>query len=120
MPVILLPVAFFLLFFRELRDVFSDPRRLSMLVWIGILFGTGTIYYARVEHWSYTDALYFSVVTLATVGFGDLTPTTTAAKMFTVVYILIGLSIFISFVNTLAKDRERIADHRFHRNADAE
>ena len=112
MPIIFIPLAFLFLFFRELWDVFRDPRRASMLVWIAILFAAGTIYYVRAEHWSYTDALYFSVVTLATVGFGDLTPTTTATKMFTVIYILSGLSIFIAFVNTLADERKRIHEHR--------
>jgi potassium channel subfamily K len=35
--------------------------------------------YSRLEGWSPVEALYFSVVTLATVGFGDLHPTTTAS-----------------------------------------
>ena len=115
MPIILLPLAFLVLFFRELWDVFREPRRLSMLVWILILFATGTIYYAHVEHWSYTDALYFSVIALATVGFGDLVPTTNGAKMFTVIYILSGLSIFIAFANTLADERKRLHDQREER-----
>jgi len=40
--------------------------------------------------WSFVDALYFSMVTISTVGYGDLTPTTRFSKLFTVCYILLG------------------------------
>jgi voltage-gated potassium channel len=50
------------------------------------------------------DAFYFSVTTLTTVGFGDLAPTTTIGKLFTVVYIFAGLSIILGFLDTIAKE----------------
>ena len=34
----------------------------------------GVLVYHWLEGWSYLDALYFCVVSLATVGYGDLTP----------------------------------------------
>ena len=37
------------------------------------------------------DSFYFSVVTLATVGYGDFTPQTDAGKLFTAVYVLVGI-----------------------------
>jgi hypothetical protein len=52
------------------------------------------------------------VVTLATVGFGDLVPTTPLARFFTIFYVLIGISFFIAFVNLLAKKRLLIFAHR--------
>ena len=39
------------------------------------------------------DALYFSVTTLTTVGLGDLAPKTAPGKLFTVLYIFVGLGI---------------------------
>jgi hypothetical protein len=53
-----------------------------------VLVGAGTAFYMVVEDWSLVDALYFCVVTSTTVGFGDLSPTTDLAKLFTIFYIL--------------------------------
>jgi hypothetical protein len=44
-------------------------------------------------------------VTLATVGFGDLHPTTDAAKLFTVLYILAGLGVIATFISEITKHR---------------
>jgi hypothetical protein len=41
-------------------------------------------------------------MSLATVGFGDLVPTTHAGKIFTVVYVLSGIGILVSFFTALA------------------
>lgn len=56
----------------------------------------GAIFYHYVEHLSWIDALYFTTITLATVGYGDITPKTDAGKLFTVFYVLIGISIFVA------------------------
>ncbi len=53
------------------------------------------------------DAFYFSVTTLTTVGLGDLSPTTTFSKLFTVVYIFAGLSLVLGFIETVAKETFR-------------
>jgi hypothetical protein len=50
----------------------------------------GTVFYSVVEGWSPLDSLYFSMITLTTVGYGDLTPSTPASRSFTVLYILVG------------------------------
>ena len=39
------------------------------------------------------DALYFTTVTMSTVGYGDLSPSTTLSRAFTSVYILIGIGV---------------------------
>lgn len=65
-----------------------------------------TVAYHYLEDWSWVDSLYFSVVAVTTVGFGDLTPTTDAAKLFTVAYILVGLAIIGLYLNVRV-DRNR-------------
>jgi voltage-gated potassium channel len=62
-----------------------------------------TIFYWLMEGWSLLDAAYFSVVTIATVGYGDIAPQTVLGKIFTIVYIFAGIGIFVSAVTALAK-----------------
>lgn len=78
-----------------------------LLISVIIVLGTGTIYYHLVEKWSWVDSLYFCVVASATVGFGDITPTHTGSKIFTIFFIFAGVIVILGFVNYLVKRRER-------------
>lgn len=44
-------------------------------------FSTSTAFYHFAEGWTWLDSIYFSIVTLATVGYGDLAPKTTGGKI---------------------------------------
>jgi voltage-gated potassium channel Kch len=90
-------------FFHDIGEILRDPKTRVILIWVLLLLLIGTLFYALVEGWTYTDAFYFSVITLSTVGYGDLSPVTTVGKLFTAVYILVGISIIVVFANTLAK-----------------
>jgi voltage-gated potassium channel len=91
--------------FTALRAMLRDPEGKIIVVWVIAQILLGTLVYGWLEGWSPVDALYFSVVTLATVGFGDLHPTTDPAKLFTVLYILVGLGVFAAFIAELTKHR---------------
>ncbi len=65
-----------------------------------LLIAAGSIFNWGIEGWSYLDALCFSVVTLTTVGYGDVTPSTDAGKLFTIFYILIGLGVIAAILPT--------------------
>jgi hypothetical protein len=69
--------------------------------------GVGTLMYRWMEGWGWVDSLYFSVVTLTTVGYGDLSPTSPGSKLFTVFYIIGGISLFGAFLNNVMKRRAR-------------
>jgi len=78
-----------------------------------LLILTGTVVYSIVEDWSWVDSLYFSVVAVTTVGFGDLTPSTDGSKLFTVFYVLSGISIISLWLNErLRRHGMRAADRR--------
>lgn len=68
-----------------------------------IILLLGTTFYHIVEKLSWVNAWYFSVITLATVGYGDITPKTDIGKIFTTFYVLIGIGIIVAFTSTLAK-----------------
>jgi voltage-gated potassium channel len=54
----------------------------------------GTVGFMLIEHLSFVDALYFTLVTIATVGYGDIHPTTQAAKGFAIILIVCGVGTF--------------------------
>jgi FtsH-binding integral membrane protein len=63
----------------------------------------GAVFFHHAEHWKWLDAFYFCTITLTTVGYGDLVPTTDAAKLFDMFYVLVGIGIIASFANILVK-----------------
>jgi hypothetical protein len=48
------------------------------------------------------------VTTLATVGFGDLHPSTPLSKVFTMVYMVLGVGVFVAFIT-------KVTDHETRR-----
>lgn len=64
----------------------------------------GAVFYHIVERLNWLDAFYFSTITLATVGYGDITPHTNLGKLFTIFYVIIGIGILATFANLLFKN----------------
>jgi len=67
-----------------------------------IILATGTFFYSQHEGWSIIDSLYFSVITITTVGYGDFHPTTDASKIFTIFYIFVGVGLGLYVISTLS------------------
>lgn len=88
--------------FRAVRAGLSDPTFRGTLQLAIVLLLAGTLFYARVEHWTLFHSLYFSVTTLTTVGYGDFTPETELGRAFTILYVLIGLGVVLSVVTQIA------------------
>jgi voltage-gated potassium channel len=89
---------------RAVGAVWRDPETKALPVVAGVLVVTGTLFYWRFEEgWSLIDALYFSIVTLTTVGYGDLHPTSDGTQIFTIIYILTGLGILVSLLGAVAE-----------------
>jgi hypothetical protein len=58
------------------------------------------------------DALYFTVTTLATVGFGDITPTATVTRSVTTVQMVLGVALLGAGVRVLLGVAQLVADQR--------
>lgn len=87
--------------FRTIRAFLKDKEYRELLLTTFLVLTGGTIAYHYLEAWSWVDSIYFSVVTLTTVGFGDFAPQTDEGKIFTIFYIIIGIGIILSFIHTL-------------------
>ena len=83
----------------------QEPRTRGLVYATLLIIVFGAVFYRVVEGWRWLDAFYFTVITLTTVGYGDLAPQSDAAKLFTVFYILVGLGILGSFVALIAESR---------------
>lgn len=98
----ILLAAFLRPLWRALREIWMEPRYRGLLVSVIIVLGAGTSFYRIVEGWSILDSLYFSVVTLMTIGYGDFAPTKALSKIFTIIFIFVGVGLFATFIGTVA------------------
>lgn len=69
--------------------------RVLLFLLLSLLIGS-SIFYSEYEGWSLVDALYFSVMTMSTVGYGDLVPTNDISKIFTIIFTFLSVGIFVS------------------------
>lgn len=77
----------------------SVKTRLQMFFWLLlVVMMMGTVGFMAVEKLTLADALYFSIVTIATVGYGDIHPDTTAGKALAILLIILGVGIFLGVV----------------------
>jgi len=58
---------------------------------IGLVLAMGTIGYVLIEGWEPLEALYMTVTTLATVGYGEIHPLSTRGRIFTIGLIIVGV-----------------------------
>lgn len=93
---------------RNLVRSFARPS------FVYLLFATLTIMsgFSILFHWiesptnprigGWLDSLYFTVATMTSVGFGDIVPVTVVGKVFTIVMMLAGSAIYVSFTAVVA------------------
>ncbi len=57
------------------------------------------------EIWSFLDFVYFSTITQATVGYGDMLPNSTGIRMIVALQVLIGLALLVIVINIVLTDQ---------------
>ena len=75
----------------------------TLLLLIYAVFGSlyiGNEFSPRIE--DLVTALYYSVVTMGTVGYGDIIPQTPHAKLFTISIIILGIAVFATSISAIA------------------
>jgi len=85
-------------------DIKDLSRLIKVLIPILIAFVSfGVVFYHYVEKWSWFDSLWFTIVTIATIGYGDFVPHTVPGKVFTMLYVFVGIGLFIYVANTFLR-----------------
>lgn len=69
---------------------------------LGIAGIYGTTGYRLIEGWSWFESLYMTVITLTTVGFGEVRPLSETGRLFTISLILFGIVTLAATVGALA------------------
>jgi len=76
----------------------------------------GTYSYQSVEGWRTLDSLYFTVITITTIGYGDFAPVTDTGKIITIIFPFLGIGIAFYLFSLLGRYmfsrqmRERLRD----------
>ncbi|MBP7821344.1 MAG: two pore domain potassium channel family protein [Saprospiraceae bacterium] len=90
-----------MIFLHTIISFIKDKEYRDLLLTTFLVIFIGSAVYHYLEEWSWIDSVYFCVITLATVGYGDFAPQTDAGKIFTIFYIIIGVGIILTFINTV-------------------
>lgn len=69
------------------------------IVWLVLI---GTVAYSLIEGWPWLDALYATIITITTVGYGDFSPQTTYGRIFTIFFTLFAIGIASYAISSLA------------------
>lgn len=84
-------------FWKIIREGWSDAEFRGLGIVLAFWIALGTIIYSINEDWSVVESLYFCVMTLTTIGYGDFSPTTESMQLYTVFYSVLGVGFFVAF-----------------------
>lgn len=96
---------------RDLRETSSffnrheDAVLAAVHLFVFVFFTTSVVFALFVEKSTgvagYVDALYFTVTTLTTTGYGDITPSTVEGKLFSVFVMVVGVALFVQLARAV-------------------
>jgi voltage-gated potassium channel len=105
-------------FARMIQQSVSDPIRRFRIALLLLLFLAcfGTAGYMVIEGMSFIDAFYMTVITVATIGFGEVHPLSPEGKIFTIIFIILsvgtGAWVVSAGIEILLGDRVWVQAHR--------
>jgi len=79
-------------------------KKAFLSIWLIMFINAfGVIGYMIIEGWNFRDSLFMTVITITTVGYGEVHDLTPAGEIFTIVLLVVGVGIFLYLLGTAAK-----------------
>ncbi|KAF9999949.1 hypothetical protein BGZ79_006453 [Entomortierella chlamydospora] len=81
----------------------TQKQRVLVALTMSLCFylSLGSFVMMYIENWSFLDSLFFGLVTIATIGYGDYAPKTPGGRVFVVFYALGGIVLLAVVVNSI-------------------
>ena len=79
------------------------PHLVIVVVLTVFLVGLGTTGYMVIEDWDFLDSLYMTVITLSTIGYGEVNPISQTGRIFTLVLIVMGVGFFLYVIGNVVQ-----------------
>lgn len=74
-----------------------------------LFFGLSVMYYRIAEGWSVADSFLFVIITISTVGYGTVHPTTNASRVYTIFLMIFGVvAIFSTLTSFVSKSIKKL------------
>jgi voltage-gated potassium channel len=89
--------------FRNNEDIIQRSVSLGVFIFIvtSVVYVTQHLINPQISN--YVDALYFTITTLTTTGFGDITPKDPGGRLLAVVIMLVGVSLFLRLLQAIVR-----------------
>jgi len=89
------------MFWKKQLKIFS-----KLFIPLGLLVATtifGIIGFSIIEHYTFLESLYITIITISTVGYGEIRPLSDAGRIFTIILILLNLGIVSYFIALISR-----------------
>jgi hypothetical protein len=96
---------------RSFNRILRHPRHQAFVLGVVLVVVSGVVFYRLAEDWSLADSLYFTIIALTTIGFGDFAPTTTLSRLFTTIYAIIGVGLIGILVHLIISSAQQAIKH---------
>lgn len=80
-----------------------EKRLLLILAAFATIVTSGTLGYEFIEHWSWFDSLYMTLITLTTVGYGETHPLSQNGRLFTMILLIAGVGFVTLSIGSMAE-----------------
>lgn len=91
----------------------ADEELRILLIILLTLLASATVFYSNVEGWGIVDSLYFSVMTMSTIGHDGFVPSSDLSKIFTIIFLFLSIGVYIAVLAKVVK--VTLAEKKDHR-----
>lgn len=100
------------------REFIDDNMILVAILIVLLILILGAYWFHYAEGWSYFNALYFTIITMSTIWYGDIVPLTQLWRSLAMIFAFLGVPMFIALSGVILENRFRkiMQHHLFEYN----